>query len=141
MSRSAGWQSTFLQPATVALMASEQWRLSAARDNGAPDRDWAVSWGLGVQRFTDTSGPGRGDRLVEGGGFTGWGHLGDAYGTMAVFALDPAQLADTVAVLEKRFGRKLKAEVKVLRGGNGCAQRGDALRGVRAGHRVPVARF
>ena len=29
----------------------------------------------------------------------------------------------------------------VLRGGNGCAQRGDALRGVRAGHRVPVARF
>ena len=30
---------------------------------------------------------------------------------------------------------------KVLRGGNGCAQRGDALRGVRAGHRVPVARF
>jgi len=30
---------------------------------------------------------------------------------------------------------------KVLRGGNGCAQRGSALRGVRAGHRVPVARF
>lgn len=80
----------FLQPATVALMASEQWRLSAARDNGAPDRDWAVSWGLGVQRFTETSGPGRGDRLVEGGGFSGWGHLGDAYGAMAVFALDPA---------------------------------------------------
>jgi F-type H+-transporting ATPase subunit delta len=32
----------------------------------------------------------------------------------SAFALDPAQLADTVAVLEKRFGRKLKAEVKVL---------------------------
>ncbi|MBP8144430.1 F0F1 ATP synthase subunit delta [Pseudorhodoferax sp.] len=32
----------------------------------------------------------------------------------SAFALDPAQLADTVAVLEKRFGRKLKAEVKVV---------------------------
>ena len=30
---------------------------------------------------------------------------------------------------------------KVRRGGNGCAQRGSALRGVRAGRRVPVARF
>ena len=29
---------------------------------------------------------------------------------------------------------------KVLRGGNGCAQRGDALRGIRVGHYVPVGR-
>ena len=48
----------FLQPATVALMASEQWRLDATRSNGSPDRDWACAWGLGVQRFTDRSGPG-----------------------------------------------------------------------------------
>ena len=29
---------------------------------------------------------------------------------------------------------------KMLRGGNECAQRGGALRGVRAGHYVPVGR-
>jgi F-type H+-transporting ATPase subunit delta len=33
---------------------------------------------------------------------------------VSAFPLDPAQLADTVAVLEKRFGRKLKAEVEVV---------------------------
>lgn len=83
---------TFLQPSSVALMGSAQWQLDATRSNGNPDRDWALSWGLGVQRFTDRSGPGgRGDRLVEGGGFTGWGHTGDAYGLMGLFALDPAR--------------------------------------------------
>lgn len=79
----------FLQPASVAQLSREQWRMNAARSNGEAAKDWALSWGLGVQRFTDASGPGRGDRLVEGGGFTGWGHSGDAYGLMGVFALDP----------------------------------------------------
>jgi CubicO group peptidase (beta-lactamase class C family) len=82
--------SAFLRPASVALLASEQWRMNDARSNGEAANDWALSWGLGVQRFTDASGPGRGDRLVDGGGFSGWGHTGDAYGLTGVFALDPA---------------------------------------------------
>ena len=48
------------------------------------------AWGLGNQRFTDISGPDFGDRLVEGGGFTANGHLGDAYGLMATLAFDPS---------------------------------------------------
>ncbi|MFO1328358.1 MAG: serine hydrolase [Rubrivivax sp.] len=89
----------FLQPQTVALMASEQWHLNAARDNGAPDRDGALSWGLGVQRFTDQGGPGRGDRLVEGGGFAGWGHGADAYGLTGVMAVDPQRHRGIVVLL------------------------------------------
>lgn len=47
------------------------------------------AWGLGNQHFVDVSGPGFGDRLVEGGGFIAIGHLGDAYGLNATFAFDP----------------------------------------------------
>jgi CubicO group peptidase (beta-lactamase class C family) len=90
---------SFLQPGSVALLSSEQWRMNSARSNGEADRDWALSWGLGVQRFTDASGPGRGDRLVEGGGFTGWGHTGDAYGMMGVFALDPVRRQGLVVLV------------------------------------------
>jgi CubicO group peptidase (beta-lactamase class C family) len=89
----------FLQPASVALLGSEQWRQNTTRSQGEAANDWALSWGLGVQRFTDTSGPGRGDRLVEGGGFTGWGHTGDAYGLMGVFALDPQQRRGVVVLI------------------------------------------
>lgn len=87
----------FLQPASVALLASEQWR----RDGAAPGGEnvGACSWGLGVQRFTDRAEAGCGDRLVEGGGFTGWGHFGDAYGLMGVFALDPLQRRGMVVIV------------------------------------------
>ena len=88
----------FLQPQTVRRLASEQWRFDARRPNGQSWRDGAQSWGLGVQRFVDVSAPGRGDRLVDGGGFTGYGHLGDAYGLMGVFALDPARRRGVVLV-------------------------------------------
>lgn len=81
----------FLRPDSVAELSREQWRLNASGSNGDAPQDWAQSWGLGVQRYTDASGPGRGDRLVEGGGFSGWGHTGDAYGMMGVFALDPVR--------------------------------------------------
>lgn len=89
----------FLRPETVALLSSEQWRMDDARSNGQASKDWALSWGLGVQRFTDTSGPGRGDRLVEGGGFGGWGHSGDAYGLMGLFALDPLRRQGLVVLI------------------------------------------
>jgi CubicO group peptidase (beta-lactamase class C family) len=87
----------FLSPASVALLASEQWR--ADRAQGLSAGDWALAWGLGVQRYTDQSGPGRGDRLVDGGGFTGWGHGADAYGLRGLFALDPQQGRGMVVII------------------------------------------
>jgi CubicO group peptidase (beta-lactamase class C family) len=72
-------------------MIAMHWTLG--RDNG--ETDYAATrrrfngWGLGTQHFLDVSGPAQGDRLVEGGGFTGIGHLGDAYGLTSVMALDP----------------------------------------------------
>jgi len=89
----------FLQPRSVALLAGEQWRMNVGRSNGEAARDWALSWGLGVQRFTDHSGAGRGDRLVEGGGFSGWGHTGDAYGLMGLFAIDPLRRSGLVVIV------------------------------------------
>lgn len=79
----------FLSPRAMALLAGEQWRYDPAVPNGDTLDDAMLRWALGPQRFTDASGPGRGDRLIEGGGLTGWGHMGDAYGLLGSFALDP----------------------------------------------------
>lgn len=76
-----------LEASTVALMSSEQWRHDAGARNGDPYGGQMRCWGLGVQRFTDAW---KGDRLVEPGGFTGWGHLAGAYGLVGGFILDPA---------------------------------------------------
>lgn len=82
----------FLEPRTVELMLSRQWRHDGR--NGASTygsrRERHQAWGLGNQHFLDVGGPGRGDRLVEGGGFTGVGHLGDAWGLTSAFVFDPA---------------------------------------------------
>ncbi|MFN3628704.1 MAG: serine hydrolase domain-containing protein [Casimicrobiaceae bacterium] len=87
-------------PRAIELLLTERWRFDpgafGGRGNRATDDEGAGglfhAWGFGVQRFLDRSGgPGRGDRLVEGGGFTGWGHLGNAYGLTACFAFDPGR--------------------------------------------------
>lgn len=88
-----------LSPRALGLLASEQWRFDPARPNGDTLDDGMLSWALGPQRFTDVSGPGRGDRLVEGGGLTGWGHMGDAYGLLASFVLDPVRRHGMVTVI------------------------------------------
>jgi CubicO group peptidase (beta-lactamase class C family) len=81
----------FLERRTVALMLSRQWRYDGR--NGAStygsSRERCQAWGLGNQHFLDVGGPGRGDRLVEGGGFTGVGHHGVAWGLTGAFVLDP----------------------------------------------------
>jgi hypothetical protein len=46
------------------------------------------AWGLGNQQFLDISGPGSGDRLVEGGGFKAVGHTGDAWGLTSALVFD-----------------------------------------------------
>ena len=66
--------------------------------NSAGRPDVFHGWGLGNQHFHDVSGPAQGDRLVEGGGFTGNGHHGDAYGLTSVFAFD-AKSRNGVVVL------------------------------------------
>jgi CubicO group peptidase (beta-lactamase class C family) len=87
-----------LAPQTVATMFSRQWTLSAANGSANGDggsyRGLYHAWGLGNQQFTDTSivkdGKASGDRLIEGGGFKGVGHLGWSWGLNALFAFDPA---------------------------------------------------
>lgn len=84
-----------LKPETVSAMLARQWTLRPGSGNGDSDnfRGLYHAWGLGNQHFTDTSivadGRASGDRLVEGGGFTGVGHLGWSWGLNALFAFDP----------------------------------------------------
>jgi len=89
-----------LAPQTLATMFSRQWTLDAGGANGSANGDGGSyrglyhAWGLGNQQFTDTSivrdGRASGDRLVEGGGFSGVGHLGWSWGLNALFVFDPA---------------------------------------------------
>lgn len=84
-----------LKPETVAAMLSRQWTLRPGSGNGDSDnfRGLYHAWGLGNQHFLDVSvvrdGRASGDRLVEGGGFTGVGHLGWSWGLNALFVFDP----------------------------------------------------
>jgi CubicO group peptidase (beta-lactamase class C family) len=83
-----------LEPESVTQMLSTQWRFNTANPNGGTSEFGNAhqlfnEWGLGNQHFLDVSGPQRGDRLVEGGDFTGVGHLGDAWGLTAAFVFDP----------------------------------------------------
>lgn len=78
---------------TIDAMLSRQWRSDGGANGldsyGASHKRFNA-WGLGNQHFLDVSGPGEGDRLVEGGGFTGVGHHGDAYGLTGMLVFDPA---------------------------------------------------
>lgn len=88
-----------LAPQTIDTMFSRQWTLHAGGANGSANGDGGSyrglyhAWGLGNQQFTDTSivkdGHAGGDRLVEGGGFKGVGHLGWSWGLNALFVFDP----------------------------------------------------
>ncbi len=83
----------FLQPASVSLMLSEQWRHDGSGMNGnasfGAHRELMHAWGLGNQHFLDIGGAGVGDRLVEGGGVAGVGHLGEAWGLTSALVFDP----------------------------------------------------
>lgn len=80
-----------LKPASVRALTVEQWRYDAATHNGDNYRGLFLSWGLGFQRFTDTSAAHYGDRLVQARpAFKPVGHLGFAYGLQSAFLFDPA---------------------------------------------------
>jgi CubicO group peptidase (beta-lactamase class C family) len=87
-----------LSKRAVDLLLAEQWRYDKAafggKGNRAEDDEGEGglfnAWALGPQKFLDVSGgKARGDRLVESGGFTGVGHLGNAYGLTSGFVFDP----------------------------------------------------
>jgi CubicO group peptidase (beta-lactamase class C family) len=81
----------------VELLRAEQWRFDktawSGKGNRAEDDEGAGglfnAFALGPQIFLDVSKGKTGDRLVEGGGYTGYGHLGNAYGLTSAFVLDP----------------------------------------------------
>lgn len=82
-----------LKAETVDAMLSRQWRSNGGGnglDTYGASRKRFNAWGLGNQHFLEVSGPGEGDRLVEGGGFTGVGHHGDAYGLTGMLVFDAA---------------------------------------------------
>jgi CubicO group peptidase (beta-lactamase class C family) len=76
-------------------MLTRQWTLSGDGKSGNGDswHNLFLAWGLGNQHFLDVStiknGHASGDRLVEGGGFTGIGHLGWSWGLNSLFVFDP----------------------------------------------------
>ncbi len=76
----------FLKSATLQRMFTRQWTYDGS--NGDNAGGLYNRWGMGNQQFPDR--PGSGMQLVEGGGFSGVGHLGEAYGLMSVFVVDPA---------------------------------------------------
>ncbi|HTD04637.1 MAG TPA: serine hydrolase, partial [Undibacterium sp.] len=78
-----------LSPGSVNAMLSEQWRYDSSRKNGDNYQGLFQAWGLGAQRFSDVSAVHFGDRVVAGGGFRAYGHLGFAYGLNSGFIFDP----------------------------------------------------
>jgi len=77
----------FLRADTLARMFARQWTYDGS--NGDTADGLFHCWGLGNAQFPDSLADRT--RLVEGGGFQAVGHLGDAYGLMAVFAVDLAR--------------------------------------------------
>lgn len=78
----------YLRPETVDVLLERHWDRGHGNTDFGGQKDKFNAWGLGNQHFLDVGGPGRGDRLVEGGGFTGVGHHGDAYGLTGILAFN-----------------------------------------------------
>ena len=89
-------------------MLSDQWRLDAEQRNGDSYHGLFRAWGLGVQHFTDHSGPSRGDRLDSVGGLQAWGHLGEAYGLLSGMMFD---LGSRIGVLYAMNGTSADPDV------------------------------
>lgn len=89
-----------LKPATVREMMRTQWQhngFGGRTSNGDPNGESGFggqvklfnAWGLGMQQFLDVSQPNGGDRLVAGGGYRAFGHLGNAWGLTSAMVFNP----------------------------------------------------
>ena len=78
----------FLKADTVLAMLARQWTFDGRGENGDSNRNLFYAWGLGNQHYADR--PLTGHQVVEGGGFSGIGHFGYAYGLRSAFIMDPA---------------------------------------------------
>lgn len=93
-----------LSAGAVAAMQHPAWRYTAPPPNGDTLDGEFYAWGLGMQLYTDTSaiapgGKAVGDRLVAGGGVTGFGHAGFAYGLQSLLFYDPVRRIGLVYAL------------------------------------------
>lgn len=86
-----------LKAATLQRMFTRQWTYDGKGGNGDSDRGLFNCWGLGNQQFPDR--PGSGMQVVDGGGFSGLGHLGEAYGLMSVLIFDPVSRSGMVMLV------------------------------------------
>ena len=88
--------------ATIRAMLTEQWRYSAAANNGAPYDGLMRAFGLGLHHLTGSTGDagGPGDRMVAGrSDLQWWGHMGDAYGLLSAMLFDPARNRGLVYII------------------------------------------
>ena len=83
-----------LQPPTLQRMLQPQWTWDG--HNGDTLEGQALSWGLGVWRFTNTPGL---DCPVGGHGRPWYGHLGDAYGLLSGLLFDPEEQNALIYIL------------------------------------------
>jgi CubicO group peptidase (beta-lactamase class C family) len=92
-----------LRAESVNEMLKQQWHFDATGSNG--ERDFGGpnqifnAWGLGNQHFLDISNGARGDRVVAAGGFSGKGHLGDAWGLTSGLIFDPAKKSGLIFMI------------------------------------------
>lgn len=80
-----------LQPSSVTALLHEHWRYDEDAKNGDTEQGLFQAWSLGLQHFIGKAGKQNGDYLgaLDGAPFTGFGHLGFAYGLESGFVFDP----------------------------------------------------
>lgn len=84
----------FLRSTKVQGMLAPQWQsngASGSASNGETLGGMMQAWGLGLQQYLDRGSARQADRLVAGGGYTGWGHFGDAWGLRALMVFNPSR--------------------------------------------------
>lgn len=87
-----------LKADSIEKMLATQWKHDGTKQSGNSNgevgfgshQELMNAWGLGMQLFQDISGPARGDRLIERGGWMATGHLGDAWGLTSAMVFDRA---------------------------------------------------
>ncbi len=109
-----------LKPESLATMFGEQWRFNG--HNGDTLKGLYHSWGLGTQRFADVRGNMGG--MPKDGRFNAVGHLGEAYGLVATFAVDLKKKQGIVSLIgglgsdpeadPGQFSAHTRAEEKIL---------------------------